>query len=277
MPARTEPVIATICGVWCWTSVRPVSRSPQTTLSTPGGRNSCASSAIIVEVAGRGVGGLEDDGVARGQRGGDLPDHHRQRVVPRRHLADHADRLAADEGGVVLHVLPGRLALEHAGGAGEEAEVVDGRRHLLAGGQAERLAGVAALGRHELLRAGLQRVRDPQQGQRALLRRRTAPGAEGALGRGVGAVHVLGAGQRGAGVHLPGAGIHHLVGLAGHGVDGLTVDDVAEGLVLSLLGHGASVVIPAANREVRATDFVAKWTHDARIACTRALGRAPWP
>ena len=36
MPARTEPVIATICGVGCSTSARPVSRSPQTTLKTPG-------------------------------------------------------------------------------------------------------------------------------------------------------------------------------------------------------------------------------------------------
>ena len=52
MPARTEPVIDTICGVLCSTSRRPVSRSPQTTLSTPGGRNSWASSASSVEDAG---------------------------------------------------------------------------------------------------------------------------------------------------------------------------------------------------------------------------------
>ena len=52
MPARTEPVIATICGVLCATSARPVSRSPQTTLSTPGGRNSWQSSASSVELAG---------------------------------------------------------------------------------------------------------------------------------------------------------------------------------------------------------------------------------
>ena len=52
MPARTEPVIATICGVGCSTSLRPVSRSPQTTLNTPGGRNSWASSANRVVLAG---------------------------------------------------------------------------------------------------------------------------------------------------------------------------------------------------------------------------------
>ena len=47
-----EPVIATICGVGCATSARPVSRSPHTTLSTPGGRNSANSSASISVVAG---------------------------------------------------------------------------------------------------------------------------------------------------------------------------------------------------------------------------------
>ena len=45
MPARTEPVIDTIAGISCSTSARPVSRSPQTTLNTPGGRNSAAISA----------------------------------------------------------------------------------------------------------------------------------------------------------------------------------------------------------------------------------------
>ena len=52
MPARTEPVIETICGIGCSTSARPVSRSPHTTLNTPGGRNSCASSANSVVEAG---------------------------------------------------------------------------------------------------------------------------------------------------------------------------------------------------------------------------------
>src|SRR6478736_9786168 len=45
IPARTEPVIDTIEGVGCDTMVRPVSRSPQMTLNTPGGRNSLAISA----------------------------------------------------------------------------------------------------------------------------------------------------------------------------------------------------------------------------------------
>ena len=46
MPARIEPVIDTICGTECSTRARPVSRSPATTLKTPGGRNSAMISAI---------------------------------------------------------------------------------------------------------------------------------------------------------------------------------------------------------------------------------------
>ena len=52
MPARTEPVIETSPGVLCSTTARPVSRSPQTMLSTPGGRNSWHSSASSTELAG---------------------------------------------------------------------------------------------------------------------------------------------------------------------------------------------------------------------------------
>ena len=52
MPARTEPVIDTMSGMSCSTIARPVSRSPQTTLNTPGGRNSAAISASSVVLAG---------------------------------------------------------------------------------------------------------------------------------------------------------------------------------------------------------------------------------
>jgi hypothetical protein len=52
MPARTEPVIATICGTGCSTTSRPVSLSPVITLRTPGGRNSPAISASSRVVSG---------------------------------------------------------------------------------------------------------------------------------------------------------------------------------------------------------------------------------
>ena len=52
MPARTEPVTETMAGVSCTTRARPVSRSPQTTLNTPGGRCSAMISAMSSVVTG---------------------------------------------------------------------------------------------------------------------------------------------------------------------------------------------------------------------------------
>src|SRR4051812_20480029 len=84
------------------------------------------------------LGGLEDQRVAGQQRWADLPDAHQQREVPGRYRADYAERVAADDAGVAGLILARGPSLEAAGGAGEEADVVDGERNLLAGG-ADRL------------------------------------------------------------------------------------------------------------------------------------------
>ncbi len=78
------------------TRARPVSRSPQTTLNTPAGKNSWADLGEQQRGHRGGVRRLEHDGVAGRERRGDLPDRHQQRVVPRRDLGADADRLAAD-------------------------------------------------------------------------------------------------------------------------------------------------------------------------------------
>ncbi len=52
LPAATDPVIATICGVGWETRFAPVTRSPVTTFRTPGGRCLAASSASITVVTG---------------------------------------------------------------------------------------------------------------------------------------------------------------------------------------------------------------------------------
>jgi len=52
MPARVLPVIETIPGIGWETSAAPVSRSPHTTLNTPGGRMSANSSARNSALAG---------------------------------------------------------------------------------------------------------------------------------------------------------------------------------------------------------------------------------
>ena len=51
-PARTLPVMATSWGMGWLTRARPVSRSPQITLNTPGGKISPATSASITVVTG---------------------------------------------------------------------------------------------------------------------------------------------------------------------------------------------------------------------------------
>ena len=99
----------------------------------------------------RRVARLEHDGVAGGDRRGELPDRHHHRVVPRGDLGADADRLAADERRVPGHVLAGALALEVAGRGGEEADLVDHRRDLLRAGQGDRLAGVLDLEGDQLL------------------------------------------------------------------------------------------------------------------------------
>ena len=108
MPARTEPVIATSCGVGCSTSARPVSRSPVTTLKharRAGTRRRSRPAAGSSPASCRD--GLSTTVLPAAIAGRELPDRHHHRVVPGRHLADDADRLAPDQRGVPGHVLPG--------------------------------------------------------------------------------------------------------------------------------------------------------------------------
>ena len=94
--------------------------------------SSAASSARRTVVIGVVSAGFSTTVLPAASAGRDLPDRHHQRVVPGRDLADHADRLAAHEGGVALHVLAGGAALQAARGAGEEAQVVGHHGDLVA-------------------------------------------------------------------------------------------------------------------------------------------------
>jgi len=75
------------------------------------------------------------------------------------------------------------LALENAGGPGEEPELVDQRRDLLARGERLDLAGVLGLERDQLVSVRLDRVGDLQQCLLALARRGATPLREGGLGQ----------------------------------------------------------------------------------------------
>ena len=160
-----------------------------------------------------GVTGLEHDRVARGQGGADLPQAHEQGVVPRGHLSHHTHRLPADVGGVLGHVLHGRPALQGARGTREEAQVVRPGGHLLVRDLRARLARVAVLGLHELVRVRLEGVRELEEQLLALPRGGPAPGLRGG-GRGLeGGVHVLLVGDRGDGHGGAVRGVHDLDGL----------------------------------------------------------------
>ena len=178
---------------------------------------------------GRGVARLEDDGVAGRERGADLPHGHEQRVVPRRHLADDPDRLAPDPRGVAREVLARGLALEDAGRAGEEPELVDHRGDLLARGERLDLPGVLGLEGDELLGVGLDRVGELQQRLLPVARRGAAPVAlERLLGGGVGGVDVVGSADRCRRDDGSGGGVHDIGRRIRAGVDVLAVDEVAK-------------------------------------------------
>ena len=76
---------------------------------------------------------------------------------------------------MVLHVLAGAAALEVAGRAGEEADLVDREQDLVVDEARARLAGVLRLEVGELVGARLHRVGDAEQRELALGRGRLAP------------------------------------------------------------------------------------------------------
>ncbi len=173
-----------------------------------------------------------------------LPDRHHQRVVPGADAADDPDRLAPDHRRVALDVLAGRLALEVAGGAGEEAEVVGRERHLVARGH-ERLADVHRLELRELLGVLVHHVGELVEELRALLRRLLEPLRRGGLRRLDRAVDVLGAAARHLGDRLAGRGRDHLHRLAGGRVGELAADQDlvlrCGGAHVSSLAHTAGI------------------------------------
>jgi hypothetical protein len=129
---------------------------------------------------------------------------------------------------VALHVLGGGTPLEHPGGAGEEADLVDRGRDLLGHRQVVRLAGVLHLEVHELRGPRLDGIGDTEQRELALRGGGVAPGGERRRGGGVGSVHVLAAAAGGPGHDLRGGGVHEVVGGVGGGRDVLPADEVAQ-------------------------------------------------
>ena len=139
------------------------------------------------------LGGLQNHAVAGRERGGQFPDRHEQREVPRDDLADDAERLVEVIGdGVVVDL--GEAAFLGADRAGEVAEVIDGQRQVGGGRLADRLAVVPGFGAREEIEVLLHAVSDPVEDQRALGRAGAAPGVLGGMGRVERGLDVLGVG-----------------------------------------------------------------------------------
>jgi hypothetical protein len=183
------------------------------------------------------VGGLEHHGVAEGQRRRDLPGGNRDREVPGRDQADHADRLArhfdADagpHGG--QHFAAGAQGL-----AGEELEDVAGTRDF-ADGLGQGLAFLARQQVTEFIAAcqdlGTRGIEDVE----ALLRRGHAPGRLRLGGRGDRLLGVLGIRLRVFADHVTCVGRIDVAAGAG-AFDPLAADQVLEHVCLRLMSSRA--------------------------------------
>ena len=119
---------------------------------------------------------LEHEGVARGQRGSDLPRRLQQRVVPRRDQSAHADGLPHDPAD---RVVPAGVDDPPGIGAGHSAEVAEAGDDVVdvVLGLDQSLAGVQRLGPRHLLLVPLEEVGHAEQQRAALPGRRRGPGA----------------------------------------------------------------------------------------------------
>ncbi|MPM18262.1 hypothetical protein SDC9_64668 [bioreactor metagenome] len=195
------------------------------------------------------LGRLQDDGVARGEGGGELPALQHERRVPRRDQARHADRLAVD----VVHLPSGHLVgvvtLRHDQ-VREEAEVLR-RSAGLPEGLGDGQTRVERLELRQTLVAGLDEVGDAVQDARPLAGQHLRPravheGPAGRLDRPIDVGLLAGCGLH---VGLVRHGLDHVERIPVHGIDELTVDVVLDtcgqirrnmALVECGRGHGTS-------------------------------------
>ena len=133
-PARGLPVSDTMATAGWRTMASPTAGPPQHDVEHAGREHVGQQLGHPHRRGGRQLGRLQHHGVAGGHGRRPLPHRHHQRVVPRRDLSAHADRLPADARRHALHVLGGGLAAEQAAGSGEEPDLVHDRRELVLDG-----------------------------------------------------------------------------------------------------------------------------------------------
>jgi hypothetical protein len=172
------------------------------------------------------LGGLEQAGVAAGQRRGQLPRGQHQRVVPRDDQANDAERLAHG----VVEVGAGRdrdrLALQLGRPARKVPEVVDRHRQVVVTRQPQRLAHVQHLELGQRVGVTFKQLCDAPQELAALGRSDLLPVALGRRGRrGHGPVDVLAVGRGAAHQRLAGRRVQRLERGAVRGVGPVSADE----------------------------------------------------
>ena len=173
-------------------------------------------------------GRLEDDGVSGDERGRDLPGRDRDREVPRRNDADHADRHPDRHLELVRELGRGRLPEEAPAFAAHVVAHVDRFLHV-----ATRLgAHLPHLVRHEVRQFGLvvgHKLREAVEDLAAFRRRDEPPLRERLLRHLDRAIDVVGAGAREGADQLAVGRADRVEGLAGGSVHPLAADVVLKG------------------------------------------------
>ena len=178
------------------------------------------------------LGGLEDDGIAGGQRGSQFPRGHQQRKVPWDDLADHAQGLAHRIG---EELRPGRVG--DADGDGVSLDLRSPARHVVEHirrqrnighpGHAHRLAVVQRFELREFVQVIEDHVADVPENPASLGGRHVTPCAlvEGMSGRRHRMIDVLGFALRDLGNRLAGGGIEDAERFARRGIHPFAVDE----------------------------------------------------
>ena len=145
----------------------------------PGGENLFCQFAQLQRGQGGNLRRFDHHAVAGGQRRGQFPGRHHQRVVPRRDGGHHANRIAADHGGVAFEILTRRHTRQTARRPGKEAEHIGDCRQFIVDHAVQRLAAVERFKLSQRLRMFVNHVRQRQQAFGAAPGRGLAPADKG--------------------------------------------------------------------------------------------------
>jgi hypothetical protein len=166
---------------------------------------------------GRGLGRLEHDRVASGERGGDLPGQHEHGEVPRDDLAGHADRPGIVPEPRVLQLVRPSGVVEEVGGDERDVDVT---------GLADGLAVVDRLQHRQFAGALLDQAGDAEEILRPVGSPHRSPDPPVRLpGRRDGGVHIGRCRLGDLGQDLLGGGVHCLAKTTINGVHEGAVDE----------------------------------------------------